>query len=137
MAAELQREDPDFGLADQVDGQEPSDQWEFGGLHDRAGREGGLNAAGRALIALEPPALDQPMLVALTTRTPEPIWPASLLQSSLTLLLRSVQPLELRQGEAFLELDGTERSELGHQELACCSSIRNLTALPPAPQEKQ
>ena len=94
-------------------------------------------AAGTALIGLEPLALDQTMLVALATRTAEPIGPASLVQCSRTLLLRSVQPLELRQGEAFLELDGTERSELGHQELACYSSIRNLTALPPAPQEKQ
>ena len=38
--------------------------------------------AGTALIALKPPAIDKPMLVALTTRTPEPIGPASLLQSS-------------------------------------------------------
>jgi hypothetical protein len=71
--------------------------------------------AGTALIALKPPAIDKPMLVALTTRTPEPIGPASLLQSSLTLLLGAVEPLELRQGETFLEMDGTARSELGNQ----------------------
>ena len=63
--------------------------------------------AGTALIAFEPAAIDQPMLVALATRTSEPIGPAGFLQSSLTLHLGAVEPLELRQGEAFLELDGT------------------------------
>jgi hypothetical protein len=51
-------------------------------MHDRAGREGGLMAAATALIALKPPAIDKPMLFPLATRTPEPIGPASLLQSS-------------------------------------------------------
>jgi hypothetical protein len=60
-----------------------------------------------ALITLEPPAIDQPILVALATRTPEPIRPASLLQSSLILLLAAEEPLELNRGKAFLELDGT------------------------------
>jgi hypothetical protein len=64
-------------------------------------------AAGTALITLEPPAIDQPMLAALATRTPESIGPACLLQGSLTLRIGTVEPLELRQGEAFLELDGT------------------------------
>jgi hypothetical protein len=54
-------------------------------------------AAGSALIALEPPAIDQPMLMALAKRTPEPIGPAGLLQGSLTLLLSAVEPEELRQ----------------------------------------
>jgi len=94
-------------LADQIKGQEPGCQRQLGGLHDRAGREGGLMAAGTALIALEPPAIDQPMLAALATRTPEPIGPAGHLQSSLTLRIGTVEPLELRQGETFLELDGT------------------------------
>jgi hypothetical protein len=67
---------------------------------------------GSALVALKPPAVDQPMLVTLATRTSEPIGPADLLQSSLTLLLGAVQPLELRQREAFLELDGTARHGL-------------------------
>ena len=107
----------------------------LGGLHNRAGREGGLMAAGPALIALEPPAIDQTMLVTLATRTAEPIGPAGLLQGSLTLLLDSVKPLKLIQGEAFLELDGAAqhdqtgicirlyaprrhpRSELGNQEI--------------------
>ncbi len=62
-----------------------------------AGRDGGLMAAGPALIALEPPAIDQPMLMALATRSPEPIGPAGLLQGSLTLLLSAVEPEELRQ----------------------------------------
>jgi hypothetical protein len=51
-------------------------------MHDRAGREGGLMAAATALIALKPPPIDKAMLFALATRTPEPIGPARLLQSS-------------------------------------------------------
>ena len=66
-------------------------------------------ASGPALIALEPPAIDQPMLLDLATRTPIPVGPAGFLQSSLTLHIGAVQPLELRQAEAFLELDGTAR----------------------------
>ena len=64
-------------------------------------------AAGTALIALEPSAIDQLMLVAIATRTPEPIGSAGHLQSSLTLRIGIVEPLGLRQEEAFLELDGT------------------------------
>ena len=105
VAAELQRGDPSLGLADQIEGQKPGGQRQFGGLHDRAGRERGLMAAVATLIALEPAAIDQPMLMAIAARTAEPIGPARLLQSSLTLLLGAVEPLELRQGEAFLELD--------------------------------
>ena len=43
--------------------------------------------------------------------TPESIGPAGLIQGSLTLLLDALEPQELRQGEAFLELDGTARHE--------------------------
>ena len=67
---------------------------------------------GSALVALKPPAVDQRMLVTLATRTSEPIGPADLLQSSLTLLLGVGEPLELRQREAFLKLDGTARHRL-------------------------
>jgi hypothetical protein len=49
-------------------------------------------AAGPVLIALDPPAIDQLMHVALATRIPEPIGPAGLLQGSLTLLLAAVEP---------------------------------------------
>ena len=62
--------------------------------------------AAPALIALEPPAIDESMLVVIATRTPEPIGPAGLLQSGLTLRIGAVEPLELRQGKTFLELDG-------------------------------
>ena len=58
-------------------------------------------AALTALIALEPPAVDEPMLMAIAAGTVEPIGPASFLQR---LLLGAVMPLTLRQGEAFLEL---------------------------------
>jgi hypothetical protein len=63
-------------------------------------------AAGAALIALEPPAINEPILMVVAAWTAEPIGPARLLQGSLTLLLGAVKPLELRQREAFLELDG-------------------------------
>lgn len=69
-------------------------------------------AASTALIALEPPAMDQPMLVAWATRTPEHLGLTGLLQSSLTLRLGAVQPQELRQGEAFLKLDDAARHRL-------------------------
>ena len=105
VAAELQRRNPSFGLADQVKGEKPGGQRQFGGLHDRAGRDRGLMATAAALIALEPPAVDKPMLLAIAAWTAESIRPTCLLQGSLTLLLGAVEPLELRQGETFLELD--------------------------------
>ena len=64
-------------------------------------------AAGTTLIALEPPAVDEPMLLAIAAETVEPIGPASFLQRCLTLLLGALMPLKLRQGEAYLELDRT------------------------------
>lgn len=72
-------------------------------------REGGLMAADPALIAIVAPAMDQPELLAFTAGATEPLRPARLLQSGLTLLLGAVEPLELTQREAFLELDGTAR----------------------------
>ena len=62
-------------------------------------------AAVPTLIALESPAIDQPMPMPMAAGTAEPIGPACFLQGSLTLLLGAIEPLELRQGEAFLELD--------------------------------
>lgn len=103
-------------MADQIEGQKPGGQWQFGGLHDRAGRERRLMAAAATLIALEPPAIDQPMLLAIAAGTAEPIGPARLLQCSLTLLLGAVEPLERRQGETFLELDRTA----GHYRTGIC-----------------
>jgi hypothetical protein len=56
---------------------------------------------------LEPPSLDEAMIMAIAARASEPIRSASLLQSSLTLLLGAVEPLEPKQGKAFLELDSS------------------------------
>jgi hypothetical protein len=58
-----------------------------------------------SMITLEPPAIDEPMLVVLTTRTPEPIGLADFVLGSLTYLLDSVKPVKLTQGAAFLELN--------------------------------
>ena len=112
MAAELQRRDPSLGLADQIESQEPGCQRQLGGLHDRAGREGCLMAAGSALVALEPAAVDQAVLLSSATRASEAIGPAGFLQSRLTLLLRAVQPLERQQRQPFLKLDAVARHDL-------------------------
>jgi len=64
-----------------------------------------------ALIALEPTAIDQPMLLAIAAVTAKPIGLARLLQGRLTLLLGAVSPQELRQGEAYLELDRAARHD--------------------------
>jgi hypothetical protein len=53
-------------------------------------------AAVAALITLEPPAVDKPMIMAIAAGASKTIRPASLLQSSLLLLLCAVEPLELR-----------------------------------------
>jgi hypothetical protein len=116
VAAELQRGDPSLGLADQVKGQKPGGQWQLGGLHDCAGRERGLMDAVATLITLKPPAIDQSMLLTIAAGSAEPIGPARLLQSSLTLLIDAIEPLELRQGEAFLELDRA----MGHGRTGIC-----------------
>jgi hypothetical protein len=69
-------------------------------------------AAAAALIALEPPAVDKPMLLAIAAGTDEPIKPTSLLQGSLTLFLGAVEPLlEARQREALLELNAAASHE--------------------------
>jgi hypothetical protein len=91
---------------------------------------------GTALIALEPPAIDKPMLIALATRTPEPIRPAGHLQTSFTLLLGAVKPLKLRQGQAFGELDGTAR--LGRSGIcAPVSAARTPCAKGPGRQSRR
>ena len=110
-AGELEQGDPGFYLPDQIEGLESSVEWQLGGLHERAGGERGLMAAGAALIALEPPAVNEPMHVAIAAWTAEPIGPARLLKSCLTLLLCAVEPKELRQGEVFLGLDAAPRHE--------------------------
>ena len=100
VAGELQRGDASLGLADQIEGQELGGQRQFRGLHDRASRERGLMATGSTLITFEEATVDVPMPLAIIAWTEEPIGPARLLQSSLTLLLAAVEPLELRQREA-------------------------------------
>lgn len=69
-------------------------------------------AAGSALIALETAAMDHTVLMASAARTAESIRPAGFLQGSLTLFLGAVEPLELSQGEASLELDRATRHVL-------------------------
>jgi hypothetical protein len=56
-------------------------------------------AASAALRALEPPDVDEPMIKFIVAGTAEPNRPTSLLQSSLTLLLGAVEPLEAWQSE--------------------------------------
>ena len=73
-----------------------------------------------ALITLEPPAVDEAMIMAIATWATEPSRPASLLQSSLTLLLAAEEPLELKQGKAFLVLDGTADGTARHDPTGMC-----------------
>jgi hypothetical protein len=94
VAAELQRGDASLGLADQIEGQKPSGQQQLAGLQDRAGRERSLMAAAAALIAFEPPAVNESMLMTIAAGTAEPFRPLSLLQESFTLLLGAVEPLK-------------------------------------------
>ena len=76
-------------------------------LRDRAGRERDLMTTGSSLVALKPPAIVQPMFVAIDMRTVEPHSPTSLVQNHLTSLLGAVVPLKLRHRTAFLELDSS------------------------------
>jgi len=127
VAAELQRGDARLGLADQVKGQKPGRQRQLGGLHDRAGRERGLMSAAAALIALEPTAIDQPMLLSIAAGTAKPIRPSSLLQGSLTLLLGAIEPLETRQREAKLEqVTAAERAGQSSKEILQFARNRSL-----------
>jgi hypothetical protein len=52
VSAELQGGDAGFGLANQIEALDPSDQRELVGLHDRAGRESGLMAVDMSLITV-------------------------------------------------------------------------------------
>ena len=58
-----------------------------------------------ALIALVAPAMDQPVLLALTAGAMETIRPARLLQGGLAILLGAVELDELGQRQACLKLD--------------------------------
>lgn len=75
--------DAGFCLADQVKGQEPGGQRQLGGLHDRAGCEGGL-------VALEPPAVGEAMLMPTAAWATEAIRPGGVLKRVLTLSLAAV-----------------------------------------------
>ncbi len=110
VATEIERGGPSFCLTDRIKGQEPEGQRQFCGLHDQASRERGLMAAVPALVTLETPALDEPMLMALAAWTAKAIRPPSLLQSGLTLLPGAIEPLELKGGVAFLKLDAAARN---------------------------
>ena len=61
--------------------------------------------AAPALIALVAPAMDQPVLLALTAGATETIRPARLLQGGLAILLGAVELNELGQRQACLKLD--------------------------------
>lgn len=126
VAAELERGDAAFGLPDEIESLKPSGGRQLGGLHDRAGRKRGLMTARAALIPLEPPPTNQAMLMASAARTTESIRPAGLLQGGLPLRLGSVKPLNLRQGEAFLELERAACHGLAGIFVTVCGLSRGL-----------
>ena len=65
--------------------------------------------AAPALIALVAPAMDQPVLLALTAGTTETIRPARLLKGGLAILLSAAELDEHGQRQACLKLDSTHR----------------------------
>jgi len=82
-------------------------QRQLGRLQDGSGRECGLMTAAPALIALVAPAMDQPVLLALTAGTTETIRPSRLLQGGLAIFLGAVELDELGQRQAWLKLNST------------------------------
>lgn len=132
MAAELARGDVGCDLPNQIERLKPCGEQQLGGLYEHADRESGLMAAGAALIALEPAAIDEPMLVAVAARAVKPISHTDLLQGSITLLLGAVEPLALRQGDAFLELNRTT----GHDMTSICYQAHGSTPLRAGRNEK-
>lgn len=73
-------------------------------------------SADATLMALEPAAIDQ--LMAMAAGTAEPIRPARLLQSCLTLHLSAGEPLNLSQLKALLRID----TVAGHDQTSICVS---------------
>ena len=122
MTAQLKRGDPSLGLPNQIESQEPDGQRQLGGFHDRAGRERDLMATGSALVALEPPPVDQAMLMPTTARASEAIRPPRFLQGCLTLCLIAIEGLELPQRKALLKLD----SAAPHGMTSICVPLKRL-----------
>lgn len=56
--------------------------------------------------------MDEPMLMAIPARAMEAIQPARLLKGRPPLLLSSIEPLELMQGEGLLERSAAARHDL-------------------------
>jgi hypothetical protein len=112
MTAQFEGGDAGFGLADQIEGQEPNRQRQLGGLQDGACNDGGLMAADAALIALQAPSVDNAVVMASATGTTETSRPSSLLQSCHTKLFGSVQTLKIQQGKPLLKLNAVSRHGL-------------------------
>ena len=103
-AGELKARDTLLGLGDQVDGLEPDDQVQLGGMEDGAGGQGNLMAAGAALVELA--LLDLAASPAGAARADETFSrPTPGSQSRPALFLGAVGGAKLPFTEALLELD--------------------------------
>ena len=102
-AGKLKAGDTLLGLGDQVDGLEPDDQFQLGGMEDGAGGQGNLMAAGAALVELA--LLDLAASPAAAARADETLRPTPGSQRRPALFLGSVECAKLPLTEAFLELD--------------------------------
>ena len=102
-----------LGLGEAVHGEEPSGQRQLGGLEDSPGQQGDLAFA---VVALEggPAGGEAAELGAATARTAQALGPAGVVKGLLTLGFGAEVGEELREAEAFLELDFI----LGHGERA-------------------
>ena len=112
MTAQLEGGDAGFGLADQIEGQEPNRQRQLGGLKDGACNDRGLMAADAALIALQAPSVDNAVVMASATGTAKTSRPSCPLQSSHSKLFCSVQTLKIQQGKPFPKLNAVSRHGL-------------------------
>lgn len=96
VALELQRRDAVLGLRQQVHGQKPARQGQFGGLKDCPACHRGLLAAGRTLPILQALALKRAVVRAGTVRADKARRPARGHQRRMALRLRAVALHEVR-----------------------------------------
>ncbi len=108
VALERQRRQSGFGLADEVDCQEPHRQGQLGALKDGASDQRRLVPTGVALKDLVAKGTQDAVRSATAARTGKALWPASALQRLGAKRLSAVEFEELRHGQAGLKLDAID-----------------------------
>ena len=110
LALERHRRQPGLGLADEVDGQEPSGQWQFGVLHQAAGGQRRLMTAGVALKEITCAVADNTVPGCAAARAAKAVRPARALDRLGALRFGAKDAEELGNRNALLKLD----SVVGH-----------------------